>query len=139
MGIPVKQEGLTMYNGETKKRVKSQKETVLDMLKKAGSKGVTNDTLSKVTFRFATSIHLLYQEGYIISTENLGEGVCNYTLLKEPSSPRLEKDEKAIIVLNREIMTKYNDCISSSDLDEILDSLGFVIKRKQGFYSKKEL
>lgn len=45
-----------------------QKEEILLMLMRAGHHGCTSEQLNKVAFRYASSIHRLRQDGYLIET-----------------------------------------------------------------------
>lgn len=58
--------GLTPEAAEAKHN--GQKERILEMLKRAGADGCTSETLNRVAFRYASVIHRLRRDGYLIET-----------------------------------------------------------------------
>ena len=46
--------------------------------------GVLNTELNKICFRYGARIYELRKEGYHITTERFGKGLCKYTLTQEP-------------------------------------------------------
>lgn len=63
----------------------NQSEKILDLLEKAGDKGVTNYTLNKIAFRYGARIHELRKQGYLISSLRVSESLWKFVLHKETS------------------------------------------------------
>jgi len=114
-----------------KQRLISKREQILNVLRSAGNKGVTNAELSVTALRYGGYLGDLYKLGYKIDTESLGDGLFKYTLISEPES--LVKREKAIDTLLSEIENR-GGMISQSDLLNILDSKGIAVKYKANTY-----
>lgn len=62
---------------------KTQKDRILARLVEAGSEGVMNLELNKISFRYSDRIFLLRKEGYTISTIFLTKSLCKYVLHKD--------------------------------------------------------
>lgn len=78
-------------------REEKMKLKVLQALRNAGKAGMINAELSQVALRYGGYLGTLYQEGYDITSENIGNGVWRYTLISEPKT--IVKREKAWDVL----------------------------------------
>lgn len=64
----------------------TQRDTILDALRKAGSLGVTNGALNRLgIFRYSARIHELRERGYEIKTVNGADGLATFYLKAEPS------------------------------------------------------
>lgn len=64
----------------------TQRETILDALRKAGPLGVTNGALNRLgIFRYSARIHELRASGYEIRTVNGTDGLAIFYLENEPS------------------------------------------------------
>lgn len=116
---------------EAKPRIPSQKERILNMLKEAGSEGVTNSTLSNVAIRFTSRIQELYQEGYKIDIEPVENGIYRYILVSEPAIKK-SKPEKAVNIVRRSIKEKFNGQVTADELINLLNENGFNIVRRYG-------
>lgn len=116
---------------EARKRMPSQRERLLDVLRKAGSKGVLNTDLVEICIGYRSRIAELYQMGYKIDVENVEKGVCIYTLIKEPVAP-IKDVPTAISVLQKEISDKFHGAITPESLVGLLQELNFNVVRKHG-------
>lgn len=121
-----------MWNNETKARVKSQKSRIIELLRSAGENGVFNTSLSNIALHYGKRISELYSVGYVITHEDLGNGLVKYILVSEPETPM--QPQKAIDVL----MNKINDlnCVNSENLQQLLKELNITIRFKNGEYKK---
>lgn len=120
----------TIYQ-ESVKRAPTQREIILERLRKAGSNGVLNLELVEICIGYRSRIAELYQMGYKIDCENVDRGACIYTLRKEPEVP-IKKVPSALSVLEKEIDEKYQGTISKDDLVELLKEMNFNIVRRSG-------
>ncbi|AKQ08451.1 hypothetical protein PQE66_gp136 [Bacillus phage PBC2] len=118
-----------MYKSE-KQRLVSKREQILNVLRSAGSKGVTNAELSVTALRYGGSLGELYKLGYEIETESLGDGLYKYTLVSEPET--LVKREKAIDLLLKEV--EKQGMVSKNDLLAILENKNIAVKYKANTY-----
>lgn len=123
-----------MWNEQAKERAESHRAIILNKLREAGDRGVTNAELKEITFRFGQAIHTLYMQGYAINVVELSNGICRYTLVREPEEELAISREKAVDILATEIDSKYKDGVNGETLIEVIKSLGFDVKRKKGFY-----
>jgi hypothetical protein len=115
------------------KRTPTQKETILEKLRDAGSNGVLNTDLVQICIRYTSRLQEMYQEGYRIDVDNLGKGVCNYTLISEPLVKA--KPQPALDVLINHIdQSKLNCSVTTEQLLDLLDEFGFNIVRKCGSF-----
>lgn len=119
-----------------KERIPTQREKILNLLREAGSKGVTNSYMSKIALNYKARIQELYEKGYVIEVESLKRGLFRYTLLEEPESVQ-EKPPRAIDVLKQNIHVKYGGAITSEQLESILDNMNFQVVRRSGFHKQK--
>ena len=66
----------------------TQRDKVLDALRRAGSRGVTNVQLNATCFRYGARIFDLRKMGYDIKTESEGGGLFRSTLVSEPENAK---------------------------------------------------
>lgn len=62
----------------------TQAERILDLLERAGDKGVSNRTLNAVCFRYSARLKELRDQGYQISTAHIKESLFRFVLHEEP-------------------------------------------------------
>lgn len=78
----------------------TQKQAILNLLKKRKSRGVTNAELSKIALCYQTRIFELNQDGYKIEVNYIGRGLTRYVLVGEgepaPKETVYDKVIKAI-------------------------------------------
>jgi hypothetical protein len=116
---------------EATKRMPSQRERILEVLRKAGRNGVLNTDLVKLCIRYTGRLAELYQMGYKIDVDNVEKGVCIYTLREEPKT--LVTDiPTAISVLAKTITEDYHGAITPDTLTKLLKSMNFNVVRKAG-------
>jgi hypothetical protein len=120
-------------NSETRERTLSHKQQIINLLKDAGSKGVTNSDLSKIGYRYNARIQEMYVEGYEIKVEELAGGLTKYILISEPESKK-SKPNKALDILVEDIKSKYNNSITCDDLLEYLKEQNFTVRRNVGSF-----
>lgn len=116
---------------EAEGRIPNQRERILNLLRSAGEKGVTNNQLIKLCVRWNSRMHELYQEGYEIKTELVADGVYKYILLKEPEVKR-GKPVSAVKLLQKEIEKNYKGTVTAEHLELLLDKLGLNVVRRAG-------
>lgn len=116
---------------EATKRMPTQRETLLKILREAGKNGVLNTDLVEVCIGYRSRIAELYQMGYQIDVENVEKGVCIYTLIKEPETP-VTNIPTAVSVVAREINEKFHGAITADNLLALLNEMNFNIVRKHG-------
>jgi hypothetical protein len=122
-------------NQATKERTLSQHEKILQLLRNAGSKGVTNVELQKIASRFNARIQEMYVEGYKIETEQFDSGITRYTLISEPKVKN-RKPKAATDLLASEIESKYRGKISKDELLNLLEDMDLTVRRKINTYKK---
>jgi len=120
-------------DAETKVRTDSQRLKILNLLRSAGTSGVTIVDLAKIAKRYNARIQEMYVEGYEIKVEDLGGGLTKYTLVKEPETKK-SKPEKALNVLIEGIKNKYNGNLSVEQLIEELNNNNFTVRRNIGTF-----
>lgn len=113
-----------------KQRIAKKKDMILQALRNAGKYGVTNAELSKIALRYGGHLGKLYEEGYVINKESLGDGLYNYVLIKEPSTIIVR--EKAINKLISEVSKRGT--INSAELIAIMDEINVAVKYKANTY-----
>lgn len=118
---------------ETKVRTESQRLKILNLLRSAGTNGVTNVDLVKVALRYSARIQEMYVAGYEINVEELAGGLTKYILVKEPETKK-SKPDKALNVLIDGIKNKYNGNVSVEQLIEELNSNNFTVRRNIGTF-----
>ena len=116
---------------EATKRMPTQREKLLKVLREAGRNGVLNTELVEICIGYRSRIAELYQMGYQIDVENVEKGVCIYTLRKEPETP-VTNIPSAVSVVADEIQSKYHGAITADNLLALLQELNFNIVRKHG-------
>jgi hypothetical protein len=116
---------------EARERIPTQKEKVLNSLRKAGESGLLNTDLLKISVRWSSRVQELYQEGYKIEHELVGNGVYRYRLISEPEVKK-PKPKKATQVLIDKVNSIFDGSVTSEQLSQLLDSEGFNIVRKIG-------
>ena len=107
-------------------------EQILNILRERGSKGITTAELSKIAYRYGAYLGTLYQRGYKIKIESLGQGNNRYTLISEPKEEVLN-NPKAIDVL----LSKIDELgsVTSEELSTVLDELGIKVRYKPFTYN----
>jgi hypothetical protein len=120
-------EGIKMSND----RITGKRSEILFALKHAGSKGATNVELSKIALRYGGYLGTLYEQGYKIEKQNLGNGVFNYILISEPKE-HVDKP-KAIDVLFDKIGGKF---VTVEDLKSMFEDIGLSIRYKAGTHQQ---
>lgn len=121
----------TIYQ-EAKKRLPSQKESILRLLREAGAIGVTNARLTKVAMRYGAPLGQLYQDGYKIETVNLGDGIVKYILRSEPS-PNRDIKEKATDAFSNMLENSLGKTIAKEIMDK-MSNLNITTKYKAGTF-----
>lgn len=121
---------------EARPHIRNQRQMILEALRKAGSKGLTNIELSEICQRWAARLQELYVRGYRVKLENLGDGVYNYILVEEPEFPNPEPP-KALDVLVREIEGKFGGRVTTSQLLYLLEKNNMNVVRKAGTFTKR--
>lgn len=122
----------TTIHKEAKKRLPSQKETILRLLREAGTTGVTNVRLTKVALRYGAPLGALYQDGYKIETINLGDGLVKYILRGEPNADE-KKKEKSTDLFEGALITRFG-VEAKDDILELMDKLNLTVKYKAGTF-----
>lgn len=112
-------------------RLANKKDQILQALRVAGQNGVLNADLSKISLRYGAHLGRLYQEGYKVSKEALGDGLFRYTLTYIPVTP--VKRERALDVLIKAIEAE-DDVIDSNDLLRLLRENNIAVKYKANTY-----
>lgn len=111
---------------ENRKHKAYKRYVVLEMLQKAGTKGVTNAELRKATPRFTGAIYDLKEEGYMIKTISEGNGVYRYVLVgkTEPT-----EQLSALDTLTRAIENE-GGIVTVQRFQEIMKENNLIFKRK---------
>lgn len=106
---------------------------ILAALRNAGRKGVPNYELSKIALRYGAYLGKLYELGYTISKESLGNGVYNYVLVKEPvqEKPELPKAEDVLLEF-----VALHGSVTQEQLSKLIEDLGVTIRYKAGTHQK---
>ncbi|HEY2494117.1 MAG TPA: hypothetical protein VGI33_14585 [Paenibacillus sp.] len=112
----------------------SQRVQVLNKLRAAGERGITNIELYEVCQRWQARLSELYALGYKVSLQNLGDGVYNYVLAHQPDA-LAPKPMKAKTIVTRSIEVQFDGKVTTAQLLHILASNGLEIKRKTGYYT----
>ncbi|MGG3890220.1 hypothetical protein [Metabacillus fastidiosus] len=128
---------MTQTLKEAKKRIPSQRDKIIKLLKESGEQGATNKELQNICIRWDARVRELYQLGYVIEVNPIGNGVYNYKLVSEPETT-VEKPKKAIEILIHKINKKYDGEINSDDLNNLLESEGLQVVRKYGSHKKSK-
>lgn len=126
------EESKVEYN--EKKRQERKRDQILRVLKEKGLAGVTNAELSAtVSLRYGAHLGSLYQLGYKINKESLGEGLFRYTLVGEPSEDFTGK-QKAMDAL-KSALTKEGNAFIIPQLEEIMNTIGIAVRYKGGTHN----
>lgn len=117
-------------------RTNSKEVEILSLLRMAGAKGKTNKDLSMVALRYGGYLGNLYKKGYVIDKEDLGNGLFNYVLIKEP-------DENTVLVTQTAFEKLYNSIsekgvVSADQFMDLIDEVGVTIRHKAGTHQQKE-
>jgi hypothetical protein len=114
------------------KRLITQRQKIISALKEAGSEGLTNSELSKISLRYGGHLGDLYRKGYKIEKYNLDGGLYNYILISEPADIKyFQNANEEIFAAIRE---NFNDSITYDELKKLLEEKHFHIIRKSGWY-----
>lgn len=119
---------------EAMKRIPSQAEKIIILLKEAGEDGVTNIELSKISLKYDARISELRQKGYEIETAHDKDGIYKYKLKRIPSQDA--RFYSALDQLTLKILNEYNGKITAFQLRDLLDKMYFEVKRKSGYYKQ---
>ncbi|EOO11338.1 hypothetical protein [Bacillus cereus] len=109
----------------------SQSERILDALRVAGTKGLTNVQLSDIALRYGGYLGRLYEKGYEVNTISEGSNVYRYILVSEPETER-ESRKPARDLLLEEVKNRFGDNVSAESLASLLDGLGLNLRYKAG-------
>jgi RNA binding exosome subunit len=115
-------------------RLITQKQKIINALRLAGSEGVTNAELSKISLRYGGHLGNLYRQGYKILKYNLDGGLYKYVLIAEPADYKYFKNAQEEIL---EAMAEKHTEEVAKDLEEMLDEKYFHIIRKSGWYQQQ--
>lgn len=115
-----------------KKRLETKRGQILNLLRSRGSEGITNVELSDVALRYGGHLGKLYELGYKIKKEPLGDGIFRYTLLSEPERERHERKPAIDILLDG--VEKLG--VSKSEFENLLNELGIAVRFKPYTYNK---
>lgn len=115
------------------KRLLTQKRKIIAALKEAGSDGLTNVELNKISMRFGGHIGILRREGYKIQKINLDGGLYRYILIAEPSQTKLFTTAREETLF---AMAEAHGDEIASFLESYLGEQHFNIVRRGGWYEK---
>lgn len=122
---------------EAKERIPNQREKILNLLRNAAEKGITNKQFQDVCIRWDARVRELYQMGYIIENIPLGNGLHTYRLISEPETIA-KKPKKAIELLISKINNTYDGKVDTETLRSLLKAEGLQVVRKYGSHKKSE-
>lgn len=117
---------------EAQKRIPSQAERIINLLKEAGADGVSNIELSKISLKYDSRISELRMRGYEIETTHKKKGVYKYFLIKTPSIDTfyLNATDEILMIID----TDFGGNIQTNELRSLLILMHFHITRKSGWY-----
>lgn len=115
------------------KRQANKREQVLNLLRSRAEKGITNAELSSVSLRYGAHLGTLYQLGYKIRKDSLGDGLFLYTLIEEPSREKHD-NKKAIDVLLDSV--RREEIVDAGMLETMLEELGIAVRYKPNTYNQ---
>lgn len=124
----------TIYQ-ESVKRAPTQRETLLKVLREAGSNGMLNIELVEICIGYRSRIAELYQMGYKIDVENVEKGAVIYTLRSEPEVPKTNIPT-AISMITKAIEETYHGAITTDNLVALLAQMNLNVVRRQGSHKK---
>lgn len=115
------------------RRLVTQRQKIINALKEAGTDGMTNAELSKISLRYGGHLGDLYRKGYKILKTNLDGGLYKYVLLAEPADIKFFKNaqEETFEAIDEKGQ------VTSEELKELLDNKYFHIIRKSGWYEQQ--
>ena len=119
---------------EAMKRIPSQTEKIINLLKEAGADGVTNIQLAEITFKYDARISELRMKGYIIETVYIGKSVYKYVLKKIPSNPDNFRSATDQVLLD--LYDQFGERVSKY-LANYFEHNHFHVTRKSGWYKRK--
>jgi hypothetical protein len=70
---------------EDDERHSSQRDEILQRLRKRGRDGVLNSELNEICYRYGARLWELRKAGWVIVTQSLGGGLYKFILLREPA------------------------------------------------------
>lgn len=115
------------------KRLITQRQKIINALKEAGSEGMTNAELSKISLRYGGHLGDLYRKGYKITKQNLDGGLYKYVLIAEPADIKYFKNATEETI---DELEKIHGEEIANDLRFILEDKYFHIIRKNGWYQQ---
>jgi hypothetical protein len=118
---------------EMEQRMRGKRQEILRALRNAGRRGLTNVELSKIALRYGGYLGKLYELGYEIKKEHLGNGLFNYVLVKEPEVERTEIP-KAVDYLLEEVALRGE--VTAEELGQLIENLGVTVRYKAGTHQK---
>jgi len=116
-----------------KTKAELKREQILTRLRNRGEVGATNAELSHISLRYGAHLGTLYQMGYKIEKESLGEGLYRYILKEEPEEG-FAKMPKALEALKQHLLG-LGYPVLTSNLDSILEDVGIAVKYKPNTYN----
>jgi hypothetical protein len=113
------------------KRLTTQKQKIINALKVAGSEGVTNVELSKISLRYGGHLGNLYRQGYKIKKNNLDGGLFQYILISEPADIKYfqNANEQTFAAIRENVGESF-----ATYLEKYLEEQHFHIIRRGGWY-----
>lgn len=119
---------------ETRKRLATQRQKIIQMLRDAGDEGVTNTEMAVVSLRYGGHINEMGRQGYKYKKMNLGGGVFRYWLLSVPS--QINIPENAHDIFMDQVEKRCGEEMSA-EVSEIFEELYFHAVRKNGWYLRE--
>ncbi|WP_168898369.1 hypothetical protein [Bacillus sp. ISTL8] len=110
-----------------------KREQILTRLRNRGEVGATNAELSHISLRYGAHLGTLYQMGYKIEKESLGEGLYRYILKEEPEDG-FTKMPKALDALKRKLLANGYPFLTEN-IEQMLDEVGIAVKYKPNTYN----
>lgn len=120
-----------MLSTEDRKRLKTQREKILQALKEAGEEGMTNLDLSRISLRYGGHLGDLYRKGYKIEKIKLDGGLFRYFFISEPSKETIHN--KAIDDFVESVLKKGGS-IKAYEVKPLMNELGFQMNRQSNWY-----
>lgn len=117
------------------KRLITQRQKFIHALKEAGSEGLTNVELSKISLRYGGHLGDLYRKGYKIQIHNLDGGLYKYVLIAEPADIKYFQNANEEIF--EAIRENFDNAITWDGLKNLLEEKHFHIIRKSGWYHSR--
>lgn len=124
-----------MIYDDALKRIPSQREKIVNLLKEAGEEGLLNTFLVGVCIRFGARISELNSMGYLIDIKCEGKGVYRYILKKVPS--QIQYHDRAEDIIFHIIDSEYDGIIDAHELKELLIDKDFHITRKPNWFKQR--